>query len=593
MKKLLALLILSSFALFSGCKDEETTVIAPAPDYNVMGTITGKVRDDCTGKPIAGVIVSVGVNGAVYSASTDISGSFSFANVPAGEYQTIDGSHVYSGEYTMTYSFVNVNGTIADTAQRYRDYYYKDAVITFTNPDSSKFIGLVAEVFCTPSKMGTTIKGVVVDANEQPVAGARVELTDPIYSGSAYKQTTTDVNGKYAFTYVENSGTVSIRALSQDGKMEGYSNSMNLGCRGNIELRPQVSAERIVIKPQDNINPFVIKTTPENSADVSPNGLAVTYTFSEPIKQTPYTSVVKGAINYRTMMNDLVFKYMGLKKAADLQVAASWNADFTELTFTPVEITGSAKYSVDISMILPYLTDMAGHACLNNTSLTGDYENLTFTTNGNSPVPSAPALVRRTGGAYAKINYNGGIVGLEWNEDPNAPYHNVYQKAGSGPYVLIKEKITARYSEVSVGGLWAGLNDSPQKAISVSYKITGVNADLVEGPASNVIVISDEVKPLATAISILNIGGNTYTTTVNFSEYMNMASAQTPANYSFSNLGAGITYTITNVEYLEDASTVKTVVTFTTNGAIAVDSHLTVANLSDLAGNVIVSTQLF
>lgn len=594
MKKfsLILLIALSSAAFFNGCKDDdETTVVAPGPDYNVMGTITGKVMDFCTGKPIEGVVVSVGANGSVYSTTSDVSGSFSFANVPAGEYSTPTGGYVYSGNYDLTYSFVNVNNSVADSSAKYRDFYYKSTYVVFTSPDSGKLTGLVGDVSLYAGKLATTLTGYVVDVNGQPVPNAKIYFNN---GGSYNKQTRSDANGKYVFTHVDNGISLNITALSEDGSLEGYTQNIYTGCGEDVNLRPQVSIERIVLSPADNVSPFVSAITPVNGADVNPAGLNIVIKFSEPIKQTPYTQTSIGPSGSETMMNDLIFSYEGLKKAAgEVQASASWNADFTQLTITPAESAGSARYAVNISAILPKLTDLSGHTCINNPTLIGDYENLNFSTNGNSAVPAAPVLIRRTGASYDKINCAGGIVGLEWNEDGNAAYYNVYRKRGSGPYELIAEKTTARYMDVSSGVLYAGTSDDPQKSISASFKVTPLSADLVEGASSNIVTVADEVKPRALAVSPTNTTGFNYKVTVSFSEYMNMASVQTAANYSFTNLGAGVTYTITNVEYKESESYSNVVVSFTASGYIQLDTHLTVTNLKDLAGNVIDPAQLF
>ncbi|HEX3073174.1 MAG TPA: Ig-like domain-containing protein, partial [Ignavibacteriales bacterium] len=493
-----------------------------------------------------------------------------------------------------TYSFVNVNSSAADSSARYRDYYYNSTYIIFTSPDSGKLTGLVGDVRLYAGKLATTLTGYVVDANGQAASNAKVYLNDPYNGSSYYKQTRSDANGKYVFTHVDNGTSVNIKALSEDGSLEGYVQNIYTGCGEDVNLRPQVSIERIVLNPIDNVSPFVSEITPVNGADVNPAGLNIVIKFSEPIKQTPYTQTSIGPSGSETMMNDLIFSYEGLKKAAgEVQVSASWNADFTQLTITPAEVAGAARYAVNISTILPKFTDLSGRFCIDNQMLTGDYENLNFSTNGGSPVPAAPALIRRTGAAYDKINCAGGIVGLEWNEDGNAAYYNVYRKRGSGPYELIAEKTTARYMDVSSGVLYAGTSDDPQKSISASFKVTPLSADLVEGAASNIVTVTDEVKPSALAVFPTNTTGFNYKVTVSFSEYMNMASAQTAANYSFTNLGAGVTYTITNVEYKESESYAMAVVSFTASGYIQLDSHLTVTNLKDLAGNVIDPAQLF
>ena len=60
-------------------------------------------------------------------------GAYSFANVPVGQYQIVNGAAVFSGTYTLTASLVSYNAGQTDPNKKYRDYYYNNVLITFTS----------------------------------------------------------------------------------------------------------------------------------------------------------------------------------------------------------------------------------------------------------------------------------------------------------------------------------------------------------------------------------------------------------------------------------------------------------------------------
>ncbi|HEY6952807.1 MAG TPA: carboxypeptidase-like regulatory domain-containing protein, partial [Bacteroidota bacterium] len=439
-------LALSASLLLQGCVSDSTTPIT-GPQTKVApaqkATITGKIIDGCTMNAIAGAVVSFGNNGAISSTTSDASGSFAFADVPVGQYQTINGNIVTSGTYNLTASMVSYNKSQTDSTKRYRDYYYQNVTIKFTSVvDSTGLLGLVGSINFVITNLNTKIRGTVVDMNMQPVPNAQVALFDQtVNPGAAIKMTTTDANGLYTFSNVDNGIAVSIVAKSSDGTLQGTLGTFGLPCNIPTDsLRPQFNAEQLMITAVDNVAPYVISITPENNADVSPTGLTVVYRFSEPIKQTAYTRTDLG-LGYGTIMDGIHFSYTGLKKTTtDIIVSAAWDPTFTTLTLTPQGLVGSAKYTVDATGAFTSgnLKDAANNAVVNNPNIVGDFEVLNFTTAGGSTIPAAPTLVRRfVPGVYVPLDYTGGTVGFEWNYDANARSYNVYRSINGGSFDLL------------------------------------------------------------------------------------------------------------------------------------------------------------
>jgi hypothetical protein len=289
----------------------------------------------------------------------------------------------------MTASLVNFNQGQSDPLKRYRDYYYATAIVTYSSEvdSSDKVIGLIGSVNFMISELNSQIKGTVVDKDMQPVPNAVVTLFDnTIIPGAVMRQTSTDAAGNYSFGNVDNGISVIIRAMSSNGAIEGtLAAPLGLNCNQPYDsLRAQVVAERIMMTAADNVAPYVIATSPVDNADVAFAGFQAVFTFSEPIKQTPYTRTDLG-LGHGTIMDDVTITYDGLKKSAlDLPFTGQWNGTFTQLTIASSDLVGSARYTLDFTGAAANLEDNVGNALVNNATLTGDFEALTFTTDGGS-----------------------------------------------------------------------------------------------------------------------------------------------------------------------------------------------------------------
>ncbi len=552
----------------AGCVSESTApVVQPTKEiatYKPRGTISGKIQDLCTNQAVSGAVLSVGYDGNVFTVTSDQSGSFSFADVPAGVFSTTGGGMVITGSYTLTASLVNYNASQSDPTKHYRNYYYLPVTITFTSlvpGDSLGVSGLVGSVLFSISNLNTQIAGTIVDKNMQAVANALVTLFDQtVVPGSVLAQTTTSATGAYKFSNIDNGISVSITARSSDGSLQTPAPvNRSIPCNlTNDTLRSQVTIERIMITPVDNVNPFVILISPANNADVAPSNFQIVYTFSEPIKQTLYTRTNMGP-GYGTILDNITVNYNGLKKGTGVfPFTVQWDSTYTQFTVSPQGVVGSAKYSVSVQPAFSKLTDLAGNAVVNNPTVIGDFETLNLTTNGSSPLPAAPAVVRRSiSGTFDPLDYTGGVVGLEWNYDANARSYNIYKSIDGGSFTLLQTNYQDIQFQDNTGPLFVGSLPDPLSAGSVSYKVVGVSRDLVEGTASNAITLVDEVSPKVVwpALTIdstsANARGNdVYYITVHFSEPLNVTSTETsPATkYVFSN--TTVPLTVTKADYL-------------------------------------------
>jgi hypothetical protein len=282
---------------------------------------------------------------------------------------------------------------------------------------------------------------------------------------------------------------------------------------------------------------------------------------------------------------------VGLKKsAAAITFTAQWNAAFTQLTLTPQGIAGSAKYSVNAQVAFNSgkLTDNANRAVVDNPLVTGDFDLLQFTTNGASTVPVAPTLTRLfITGLYANVDFSGGTVGLQWNFDANARSYNIYRSINGGSFDLLQANYYGTQFSDNTGSLVipSGANN-PLKAGFAQYLVRAESKDLVESALSNVIFVSDFVKPRFLSASVASAGSTTaWTYTLRFSEPLTISTAENSANYLLPPTN-GVTYTVNSANYLGFSAGQYVVQLGVTTTATPISPYtLTVINVLDLGGS--------
>jgi hypothetical protein len=583
-------------AFMAGCTQDSSTSVDPVQTshltYQPKGTITGLIRNRITSVPVGAAVISLGYDGTVQSTTSDGAGAFSFASVPVGQYQIVNGTSVLSGTYTLTVSLTDYNASQSNPNKKYRDYYYTSVTIKFTSlapGDSLAVSNMVGSALLEISYLNTTVTGQVVDQNMQPVANASVLLYDAtVFPNVVIGQTTTGLTGGYQFSNVDNGLTINAKSRSSDGSLEGTLPNFTLPANVTTDsLRSQVTAERIMLTPADNVNPYVISITPENNSDVSTNSLQVVYKFSEPIKQKAYTRIDLPP-GHSTIIDDITFTYVGLKKsAAAITFSAQWDATFTQLTLTPVGIVGSAKYSVNAQVAFNSgkITDNANNAVVNNALITGDFDLLQFTTNGASTVPAAPTVTRRfLSGVFNNLDFVGGTVGLEWNFDANARSYNIYKSIDDGSFELLQANYYGTQFSDNSGSLVIPLGaNNPLKAGTVRYIVRAESKDLVESGSSNIITVSDGVKPQLLTGSAAG-AGTSWTYTLRFSEPLTISTAESNSNYLFSGT-SGITFTVNSANYLGFSAGQYVVQLGVTTSATPISPYLlTIVNVIDLSG---------
>lgn len=520
--------------------------------------------------------------------------------------QVIDGRTVLTGTYMITESLVDYNKKQTDSTKRYKNYYYNTVIITFTSlvpGDSLGVSGLVGSVVCSLSTLSATIKGTVVDKDMRPVASANIVLKDH-FSGYVIAMTSTGADGSFSVPNLESGLTFDVIAKSVDGGLQGSILAFNLPCNlPQDSLRAQVTLEQIQLLAVDDVAPYIISVTTGgnilyDNADVTATGgtLAIDYTFSEPIKQTPFTTLGAG---YKGLVDNIHVTHLGFKKsAADLLPAPSiaWSANNTVLTVTILGLVGSSKYHLDFgdtATVKANLTDLVGNALRNNLLLTDDIEGLSFSTAGASTVPGAPSLKRRIMPAtpFVPLDYSGGLVLLEWDNVPEARSYNVYQSVNGGSFDTVATNVQFTQYQATTGALIRGSLNDPLGAGNVRYQVTGVSKDLVEGTPSGVVTVTDSVKPTLVLYPAPTAapGTNNWVFELGFSEPLTQSAAEAAASYTFANTG-GVTYTINQIIYVGyvAANTDWEVLMYVTSTASPIGTGCTItvgALVTDLAGN--------
>lgn len=609
-----ALTFVFSAALFLSCSETKNTAGFESPDkINAKGTIAGRIIDRCTNMPVRGVKVSIAENSTVVT--TDAFGEFVFKNVPVNGLDTPGGS-VNTGSYVVIMDFTSYNNSVNDPLLRYNSHEYVTVDLIFTDLNDGDNSGgggdggngqdtpvdqLVANCELLVGKLNTTITGTVVDMNYVPVSGATVYLKKNLnYTGTwaLIAQTTTNSSGAYTFNNVEAGMDVTIEAMDAARTMSDDLD-FSLTCNQNQDLRIQVVAEQLRLRYDDNINPFVSVISPINNQDINPTGLAIVYTFTEPIKQTPYTRTDLGK-GHNTIVDDIVVTYVGMKKVATaIPFTAAWNETFTQLTITPAGLTQSARYTVNnfISIGAAKITDAANNPVVNNAGVTGDFEVLNFTTSGPTTAPAAPGLTRDTLTYPTNlVNWTGGNVKLRWTIDESAvtvKYFELYKKIGNGSFEFLANiRRLDTVVTVNTNELVYGDPVNPRLGQAVKYQIRAISTNLVPGPFSSEITVYDRVRPTLNQAALVNPGGSTTYDYIyiRFSEPLNRESAETTGNYSITNIGGSNPANIRDVVYigydnsLPGGNGYKVRITVDDASVVATEV-LTVSNVTDVNGN--------
>lgn len=326
--------------------DASTTINNPPPGpYNVSGNVTGRVVDQATNDPLEGVAVTidaVSVDDQPLSDTTNASGEFAFADVPAQESES--GSAGASGDYTLHFNTEAVNGD-------YRDNLRVEATLKFGNNEEGGDgdpNGLSASVTLPLAELSASLSatayvnsdatGARIPVEGVPVTLEREDVLEFDAGGSAnsssFVEVETDTTAsdgsfgfdnipeglqdfEYDFVWALGGQRVTFTPGAQDIPLSSQGNpDVNLG---DIDLTSQV---------QSNV-PFQIVNGPlDNNPDLSTQDPTFTFAFNRSVAQNDFTDAAN-------LADELDIDFAGAKALdpdGDPTLDVSFNGDRTEMT---------------------------------------------------------------------------------------------------------------------------------------------------------------------------------------------------------------------------------------------------------------------
>jgi len=553
---LLGLVFILAFGMI-GCGDDSNTSAVTNPNPNTLnptGTIQGILTDACTAEPIVNAVIDIGLS----RATTTSTGQFVIHNVPVTSQTTVSGS--FSGTYQVTIDMRNVTSPVkmthADTTVKYGDFYFTTANVLFSSLDDTNgsnagggsgsnhdtpVTGIVASKSLQVGKMATTITGVVAGCDSSGFAadfyalkegatvlllsnsGSSADDTASGNSGNLVASAMTDANGAFTFANVEAGQSFILKAISADGMAEDTSSFSTLCDNLTTSLVLQKSSA-LHLCTTDIHGPDIIAQSVENGADVGISDTqAVTFTFSEAVKSTAYTSLAVSAVG--NLLEDIDVKWEDNKLITggtqnNVPFTAAWNTEMTQLAVT-FKTVSSGRYWVRIKNISANLTDAnmlsAGSGiCTDDDdvpaawAVTGDADGATdddptvyFTTSGGLAV-TAPIIAITNA---TNINWNSAVL-LDWLGVSGAKGYNVYRTktevwstgSVSDEFVLLTSTpiTTAGYSDTP----GATFVENGITKLTYTYTVTAVNSDNEESADSNAVVASDVIGPQISTLAL-------------------------------------------------------------------------------------------
>lgn len=561
------LFIMIAVVLFTmtGCSDDKATSITnpEATTFEPKGTIQGVVRDSVTLQPIVGAKVSVGVQ----EATTDANGQYVIRDVPATT-DALNGTVV--GTYQVTVDLKNVTSPVNMTTTpapdiKYPEVAWRTVSVSYTSLDDTSCD--VGEAACTNStnhdtsvdalvgslliaigKLDANIEGVVAgcdsatspDFFESVGAGYKVELftvtsnadTGSGASGHLIGSTTTDADGEFAFNNVEANLSVMVMTTSPDGNRTDTVFNTTPSDGRTLKLTDIQASVALHACSTDIHGPRIIAVSPEAGSDQSAGNINVALTFSEPVRQTAFTSTeasgVANLYDYAEVMFDGT-------KAGNVAYSMSWNSTFDILTVTIPNAGISSLYHVRILNIPTVLTDAEGNGvdmgvCPDDSaSLATPYgiavdtdateiatgvgnDCLVYFTTKGSTTPAAPSITLVNESGIDEGSQHNAV--FDWAPTSGAKDYNVYCRTvqmwgtteqthafnqvvtGVGSSIVSGSSSTVDF-DAFVDGVDGGAAfvENSETKLAFDCKVTGVSADGVEGIESNIVRVEDKVGP--------------------------------------------------------------------------------------------------
>lgn len=614
--------MLSLAALLIGCSGDEAVNNPNASKFNPVGTIQGVLVDAVTKDPIVGAVVDIGVT----SDTTSETGQFVLENVPATE-----GPDGASGMYYITVDLRKVTSpvnmkNVAAGSWPYPDFTYRKVEVHYDHLDDSNpgagtnatnhdtpVDRLVSDIGIEVGKLSASIQGVVAydatlsAATDQAWTVMLISTDAPVCSagecsngpnsatgdeGNVIMSVTTTVgNANFSFTGVEALTDLLIVAVNASQSYIGEEDveSPADGITKILVIQHDDNDwdnRTVLVSPSDAQDVKIVKVeiaddagaTYSDGANIGTSATAaVTYYFSEPIKQDSLTdpsNVLPQAISRTTCVD---FEGQVWTKAGNLSgsYSVAWNTTFDALTVTVSNLAAASVYRVDITDLLDATGGVDDAGC----SIAATEDQIEFTDNNSNPLDSgdlAKASVEfytvgggtLTAPSVAILN-NATLdwvatVQLDWFAVSGAKAYNVYRHCDeswddsvttdniTGDTVLLNDTpiTTSEYGDPVIFIEGDGMGDSI--ALECSYCVKGVGPDLSESTCTEV-VARDNVRPELDMNNDDTLTGNTNDlpdeVTLVFTEPLNESRAETVANYAI-NTGSliatpSLTYSIT------------------------------------------------
>lgn len=529
--------------------------ISFVPDnFNAVGQIQGTVIDKATGEALSDVAVTLQFfpEGAdEVSTITDSTGSqgfFSYSGVP------VNTDADYSqGSPNSPYTLAINTGEL----QNYRDNYRMNVPLTFesTGGDGAA-ISLTSDVTVPLSERSVKVMGKLQSDEGAVLSDVKVRLYqdfNPIINGGSdtrtdmlVDSTRTGSDGSFSFAKVEEKANIWLHIIDKSNSSEVideefHPNEMTPSAEGNAV--PEMELGVVDVTPGDQSGAFYLTSvTPEPGSDMHPDTV-FKYAFNRPVADNEYTRTDLG-FGSGTIKDDIQFNWNGNKKASgDVEFSVSWSDSRDTLSIDPADnLQDASEYTLDVSSALSHskFVDEHGKGLDYGPSeySENEVETLAFTTNANNSKPHTPTLNLASNDS---VDYNSGSLMYSWQVDESnveVKEYELWRKMGGGSYELVstidRDNMSFGQWETDLAPTQANplvdvkQNNVPDEAITHSYKVRAISANLREGDFSNEITFADSTKPDVMEAEFAGSRVDVY-----FEEPMQLSHVEDPSNYTF------------------------------------------------------------
>lgn len=560
--------------------DVNTNIDFTPDNFNAVGKIQGTVIDKATGEALSDVAVTLQFfpdaadEPSVITDSTGSGGRFAYSGVPVNTNANYSNNN---SPYTL-----EINTGELDN---YRDTYRMNVVLTFepTGGDGSA-TNLVSDVTVPLSEQSVTVNGKLQTSNGKMLSDVRVELHQnfvPVINDASstvaqlVDSATTATDGSFTFEGVEENTNIWVEAVDESDPSEviRYTSSIWSTESASGDASSTLNLGVVEVQQGDIEDEagslYVTSVTPEPGSDIGSTDTSFVYVFNRSIAENPYTNADLG-FNSGTFKDDIEFEDDGAKKSpGDVEFDVSWSSNRDSLTITPEGLTDATRYTLHVTdafddpkFVDEYDNQVSWGASEYDAS---EIESLNFSTGVNTDAPHTPELTLQEGDS---VNYNGGELDYSWEVDESAvdvKEYEVWRQYGDMPYerVDVISSSASSFGEitddfapsvgtplVSASGDIPGGGDTPDGAVTHSYKVRAISTNLTEGEFSNEVTFADSTGP---NIASATLQGNVVQ--ISLDEPMIKSQLENTSNYSFTDgSGTDITGDITITDIMYSAS---------------------------------------